>query len=128
MKEWWNIPSEDIDMVDDNDASSKVSLAEIIKRHEVQSNNEKMASRKKSIKFTVTPPNRYLSNDEDSLGGERIMQIKILDVLYNQNICNLVYLQDITSVVLEETTNSLNQNFGGGGVNSSDSREMQRST
>ena len=110
------------------DASSKVSLAEIIKRHEVQSNSEKMASRKKSTKFTVTPPNRYLSNDEDSLGGERIMQIKILDVLYNQNICNLVYLQDITSVVLEETTNSLNQNFGGGGVNSNDSREVQRST
>ncbi len=43
-------------------------------------------------------PNQYEISDESS-PRERTVQIKVLDVVYANRFCNLVYMRDITSLV-----------------------------
>ena len=62
-------------------------------------------------------PNPYASVDSNTGVSEvRSLQFKILDVLYNNQICSLVYMQDITSVIndyqLEQEQNSVSPKSG----------------
>ena len=48
------------------------------------------------------PPNPYASTENNantSDAQERSLQIKILDVLYNNQICSLVFMHDVTKVI-----------------------------
>lgn len=53
--------------------------------------------------FKVQIPNPYAVaadlHSSSKLELERSLQIKILDVLYNDRICSLVYMHDITNVI-----------------------------
>ncbi len=42
--------------------------------------------------FTVNKPNKYEA-DGDS---QKLVQLKILDILFKRKICNLVYIRDVT--------------------------------
>ena len=44
--------------------------------------------------YKVKNPNPYCDDKE----SQKVMQIKILEILYNEEICNLIYMQDISSV------------------------------
>ena len=63
-------------------------------------------------------PNPYASVDSNTGVTEvRSLQIKILDVLYNNQICSLVYMRDITSVINDyqreqEQNNAVSPNSG----------------
>ena len=41
----------------------------------------------------------------------KLVQIKVLDVLYDDQICNLVYMQDITNVYQEEERKKMQENI-----------------
>lgn len=78
-----------------------LSLLDIIKNeataqaHQQDGDGGEQAQRKSSKMFQVTKAaNPYASQEESS----RTINIKLLDVLYNDRICSLVYMQDLTSV------------------------------
>ena len=69
-----------------------MTLSEIVARHQEQSRTGKKISNKK-LQFLVDTPNRY-ENSEDA---KKIVEINIIDILYNNKVSNLVYMRDITS-------------------------------
>ena len=51
--------------------------------------------------FTIKASNAYMAsegNTDDDDDKVRTVQIKIIDVLYNNKLCNLVYMRDTTSL------------------------------
>lgn len=57
--------------------------------------------------FEVESANQY-SEKEDK---KRVVQIKILDVLYNDQVCDLIYMQDITKVYREQEVAKTRENI-----------------
>ena len=45
--------------------------------------------------FEVEQPNPYSTEER------KVVQIQVLDVLYNNEVCNLIYMQDVTKLVDE---------------------------
>ena len=48
--------------------------------------------------YEVLNPNPY----DESFNQKKFVQIKVLNILYNDQVCNLVYIKDITSVYIEQ--------------------------
>ena len=51
--------------------------------------------------FSIKASNAYMASDGNSDDADdkvRTVQIKIIDVLYNNKLCNLVYMRDTTSL------------------------------
>jgi len=46
----------------------------------------------------VRPSNQYESEDTNAEHKRQVVEIKILDVLYDNKVCKLVYLRDITKL------------------------------
>jgi len=57
--------------------------------------------------FEVTEPNLY-ENDADK---KKTVQIKILDVLFDDQICSLVYMQDLTKFKEETERDKQTENL-----------------
>ena len=55
------------------------------------------------IRDTVNPYEESKDNHDvsNSQGETKIVLIKILDVLFDEKVCNLVYMQDLTKLYLE---------------------------
>lgn len=83
-----------------------MNLSEIVVRHQVQ----QQAGDKQDnthLHFLVDTPNRY----EDSNDSQKIVQVDIIDILYDNEVSNLVYMRDITSYVKKDPdTIELNEN------------------
>ena len=75
-----------------HEANELISLNAIIIHHQAL----KSTQRKNCSQFFAVEksPNNY-SNDS---GRESIFKIKILDVLFDNKVCNLVYMKDITKL------------------------------
>ena len=58
-------------------------------------------------KFEMTQPNKYL--DEESQKSLKV-NLMIFDIMYNNEICNLVYLHDITNDNMIEKNEELKIN------------------
>ena len=86
-------------------------MAEILTRHAVRkqrADGELLASKPRTTVglFQVKPLNSYLLSEGTSLDAEndeegqyRTVQIKILDVLFNDRVCSLLYMHDTTNLV-----------------------------
>lgn len=67
--------------------------------------------------FNVRPANNYLITEENDLdesdtsNRERTVQIKILDVLFNDRVCSLVYMHDSTSLLKLRSRDQMAQNL-----------------
>ena len=87
-------------LFDDFIDKKHLTIKEIVIRHQVTRKDELMADLNQNNLsstvgcFKVKIPNPYAEDTQ-----ERSLQIKILDVLYNNQICSLVYMHDITSVM-----------------------------
>ena len=57
--------------------------------------------------YEVESPNPY----SDESQKKRIFYFKILDVLFNEQVCNLVYMQDLTEVYKEKERNEARDNI-----------------
>ncbi len=89
----------------------QISMAEILTRHEVrkrQADGELLASKLSTTVglFQVKPSNSYLLSEGTSLEADneeeskyRTVQIKILDVLFNDRVCSLIYMHDTTNLI-----------------------------
>ena len=74
-----------------------MTLSEIVVRHQVQYQaGEKQEN--KHLHFLVDTPNCY----EDSNDSQKIVQVDIIDILYDNEVSNLVYMRDITNYVKKE--------------------------
>ena len=71
-----------------------MSLSDIVVRHHVQSKIDKQAQNI-NLNFIVDTPNCY-ENAEDT---QKIVEINIIDILYDNKVRNLVYMRDITNYV-----------------------------
>ena len=69
-----------------------MTLSEIVVRHNVQSRAEEHFSNK-NLHFLVETPNKY-ENAEDA---QKIVEINIIDILYDNKVSNLIYMRDITN-------------------------------
>ena len=49
----------------------------------------------------VKPPNKYASESDQATSMETFVQIRIFDVIYNNKLCSLIYMRDISSIVTE---------------------------
>ena len=45
--------------------------------------------------YSVASPNAYESTED----AQRTINVKVLNVLFNQRVCNLVYLRDLSSMI-----------------------------
>ena len=52
-------------------------------------------------------PNPYAENTNQM----KIVQVKILEVLFNDQVCNLVYMQDLTQVYLNKEREKTHENL-----------------
>lgn len=74
-----------------------MTLSEIVVRHQVQYQaGEKQENT--HLHFQVDTPNRY----EDSNDSQKIVQVDIIDILYDNEVSNLVYMRDITNYVKKD--------------------------
>ena len=74
-----------------------MTLSEIVVRHQVQcQTGEKQDNT--HLHFLVDTPNRY----EDSNDSQKIVQVDIIDILYDNEVSNLVYMRDITNYVKKD--------------------------
>ena len=71
-----------------------LTLNEIIVRRHVQLSADRHFSNKNQH-FLVDTPNQY-ENAEDA---KKIVEINIIDILFDNKVSNLVYMRDITSYV-----------------------------
>ena len=88
-------------------------LSEIVIRHQVSRQQNTSSTDASPIDssnnnatvgfFKVSNPNPYATlNDASwsvSSNNDKMFQLKIMDVLFNNHICSLVYMHDITSVM-----------------------------
>ena len=91
----------------EKDYISLVDIVELNKENKRTRQNEagesnfnrfdSLAHRQSTMIFEVENPSQY-SEQSQKL---RIFSFKILDVLFNEQVCNLVYMQDITEVYKE---------------------------
>lgn len=89
-----------------------ISLSEIVARHQVRkqlaTDRDDLLSQQSSTLagyFTIKASNAYTSSEGNSTDDDdqmRTVQIKIIDVLYNNKLCNLVYMRDTTSLFKRE--------------------------
>ena len=49
----------------------------------------------------VKPPNKYASESDQAATMETFVQIRIFDVIYNNKLCSLIYMRDISSIATE---------------------------
>ena len=86
----------------------KVTIKEIVIRHQVSRQGMAVMDKKENNSTTVgcfkvqDPPNPYATDEITGADQEKYLQVKILDVVYNNQICSLVYLHDITSVISDK--------------------------
>ena len=60
---------------------------------------EAQGCERESLTFEVQDPNPYaLHSDSEDQPLKKTMQITIIDVLFNNEVCSLVYLQDLSLV------------------------------
>ena len=52
-------------------------------------------------------PNPYAENTEQT----KIVQIKVIEVLYNDQVCNLVYMHDLTQLYKETELEKTQENL-----------------
>ena len=57
--------------------------------------------------YEVADPNAYAA----STGQVKYVQIKLLDILYDDKVCNLVYMQDVTQVYREHEREKAHENI-----------------
>ena len=75
-------------------------MKEIVIRHRVMGQGDPIKDRVITTVgcFKFKSPNPYeVDGTKDT--QERSMQIKILDILYDNQICSLVYMHDVTKVI-----------------------------
>ena len=74
-----------------------MTLSEIVVRHHMQSKTDKqqVSSNMKNLHFLVDTPNHYESSED----AQKIVEMNIIDILYDNQISNLVYMRDITNYV-----------------------------
>ena len=82
----------------------QLSIKEIVIRHQVSRQGVPILDRNDQNSTTVgyykvKNPNPYAIGESIADTEELTLQIKILDVLYNNQICSLVYMHDLTSVI-----------------------------
>ena len=57
--------------------------------------------------FEVKAANKYLTSKGNDIESDscklRIVQIKVLDVLYNNELCSLVYIHDATNLYIRSS-------------------------
>ena len=53
---------------------------------------------KRTRRFQVEAPNSY----ESDASGKKIVQIKLLEVLFLEQVCTLVFMQDLTKFVKDK--------------------------
>jgi len=82
-----------------------LSLNEIIHRHQDSRRIEEGEPLNDHYTL-VGKPNKYDSSDA---GGERQMQVNVLDVIYNNRLCNLVLIRDITKLVSKKVISAANE-------------------
>ena len=71
-----------------------MTLSDIVVRHQVQQQTDNQSSNK-NLRFFADAPNRY----EDSDDAQKIVEVKIIDILYDSKVCKLVYMRNITNYV-----------------------------
>ena len=87
-----------------------MSIADIVTKHHLsgtsKSPDNMAATNQTTIKwFTVAKgaANRYeqehSSEDDDLSQVERTVEVKVLDILFNNQLCALVYVRDVTSLL-----------------------------
>ena len=75
------------------DNSGSMSLGDIIGRHTFKQKEEGKDTNSKSQAFLIDTPNRY----EVSQDSKKVVQINILEIIFDNKICNLIYIHDITN-------------------------------
>ena len=85
---------QNVSKVDDEQPEMAMSLNEIVARHHEQFKNDKKESNVK-LHFIVDKPNRY----ETAEDAQKIVEMNIIDILYNNKLSNLVYMRDITNYI-----------------------------
>lgn len=94
-------------------------MSEIVARHQVrkkQANYDLLTLEPIMAAgiFEVEAHNSYqvsegnVGYEDDNTNLVRTVQIKILDVLFNNQVCSLVYMRDITSLIQKSEDNSVN--------------------
>ena len=74
----------------DVDRTASMSLSEVIVRHCIKKQEEKDGDT--GYCFVVDQPNKY----EPLADSQKIVQVHILDIIFNNKLCNLTYMHDIT--------------------------------
>ena len=74
-------------------ATTTFSLTDIVLKHQSQ-RREGSITKSTAGQFIVSMPNMY--EERDSMNSQRMVQVKVLDTLYRDQMCHLVYMQDIT--------------------------------
>ena len=69
-----------------------MTLSDIVVRNHVQSINDKDFSNK-NLHFLVDTPNQY----ERAEDAQKIVEINMIDILYDNKVSSLIYMRDITS-------------------------------
>ena len=83
-----------LNVTDSDGQNSKESLLDIVKM-----NNH---HRSFTGIYEVLPANKYSAKEDEP----KTMQIKVIDVLYNSQVCSLVYMQDLTQLLGSERNES----------------------
>ena len=87
-------------------AFDKFSLNEIVLRHQAQKKTRAGMKLPRSVgRLMVTRPNKYAALETDEGDGEwtdqskRLVEVKVFEVLHNQKVSNLVYMQDVSKII-----------------------------
>ena len=83
------------------DRTASMSLSEVIVRHRIKKQEEEKEG-DKGYCFVVNQPNKY----EPEADSQKIVQVHILDIIFDNKICNLTYMHDITQIVKNEGKDS----------------------
>ena len=65
------------------------------------------SSKQSQMRYEVDNPNPYSLQDH----GTKFLQVKILEILYNEQVCNLVYMQDFTGIFRENERKQQQENI-----------------
>ena len=91
-------------LFDNSLEQEEMSITEIMIWHQISRQGVAVMEKKENNStiigcFKIKNPNPYATEENTGANQEKSLQIKILDVLYNNMICSLVYMHDITSVI-----------------------------
>ena len=72
-----------------------MNLRDILVNNSIKKADETHSSKRKNLQFVVDSPNEY----EDSNEQHKVVSLSILDVVYDNKVCHLVYMRDVTSFI-----------------------------